>query len=427
MGIIHVLTGPDHLSAIATLSGTNIERNTRRSSFMLGVKWGLGHSFGLLLVGGILIFLEESSGDWIGMDTTLSKILESFVGVFMLCLGIYGLFKADRNHKEGVIDDLSNHHPNTTQMQSLKELSDAEKNEMVECMVVGGEPIDIHGSLVRKMEGVLRMDDISERSGRSANNNYRGSSYGGLSDSDYQDDDYYETRTLGEQSMVTILDTRNRRGTMETIDMPHLQIERPNDSTDLPQTHKMSKRSSPTPMEMEVEMDNKTPTASNAKSNRLMTAASLVSKHTVNPIHRRSSGIETEGMYDKYLYPCCGDCGKKFFSFSPGMLAIAAGILHGVAGPGGVLGVIPAVELRDAKLAIIYLGTFCLTSTFVMAGFATFYGSLSDWMAGGSRRGGRGSSSRVLMVEVGSSLLSVCVGVIWLVLLAVGKLDEVFP
>ena len=61
-----------------------------------------------------------------------------------------------------------------------------------------------------------------------------------------------------------------------------------------------------------------------------------------------------------------------------------------------------------------------------MAGFATFYGSLSDWMAGGSRRGGR-ASSRVLMVEVGSSLLSVCVGVIWLVLLAVGKLDEVFP
>lgn len=44
-------------------------------------------------------------------------------------------------------------------------------------------------------------------------------------------------------------------------------------------------------------------------------------------------------------------------------------------------------------------------------------------MAGGRH----GRSSRVLMVEVGSSLLSLCVGVIWLVLLAVGKLDEVFP
>ena len=64
-----------------------------------------------------------------------------------------------------------------------------------------------------------------------------------------------------------------------------------------------------------------------------------------------------------------------------------------------------------------------MTSTFVMGGFAAFYGSLSEWLAGG--RHGRGSSSRVLMVEVGSSLLSVCVGVIWLVLLSLGKLDDV--
>lgn len=47
-------------------------------------------------------------------------------------------------------------------------------------------------------------------------------------------------------------------------------------------------------------------------------------------------------------------------------------------------------------------------------------------MAGGKNRS-RGSRSRVLMVEVGSALLSVCVGVIWLVLLACGRLDDVFP
>jgi hypothetical protein len=59
-----------------------------------------------------------------------------------------------------------------------------------------------------------------------------------------------------------------------------------------------------------------------------------------------------------------------------------------------------------------------------MGGFAAFYGTLSDWLAGG--RQGQ-SANRVFMVEVGSALLSVCVGFIWLVLLVVGKLDDVFP
>jgi hydrogenase/urease accessory protein HupE len=34
MGIVHVLTGPDHLSALVTLCG--IKRHTRREAFCLG-------------------------------------------------------------------------------------------------------------------------------------------------------------------------------------------------------------------------------------------------------------------------------------------------------------------------------------------------------------------------------------------------------
>ncbi len=98
---------------------------------------------------------------------------------------------------------------------------------------------------------------------------------------------------------------------------------------------------------------------------------------------------------------------------------------------------IPAVELRNAKLATVYLGTFCLTSTFVGGGFASFYGWLSDWLAGGPARSkdstekrqpeGIAGRNRVFMIEVGSALLSICVGVIWLILLGLGKLDAVFP
>jgi len=46
----------------------------------------------------------------------------------------------------------------------------------------------------------------------------------------------------------------------------------------------------------------------------------------------------------------------------------------------GILGVIPAAQLRDAKLASLYLGAFCLISTIVVGGFAAFYGNLSEWL-----------------------------------------------
>jgi hypothetical protein len=45
---------------------------------------------------------------------------------------------------------------------------------------------------------------------------------------------------------------------------------------------------------------------------------------------------------------------------STSTVSVLAGIVHGLAGPGGVLGVIPAVQIRDATLSTLYLGTFCL-------------------------------------------------------------------
>lgn len=111
MGIIHVLTGPDHLSALATLSGTSIGKS-KGGSFLLGIKWGIGHSVGLIIVGGALIAAEQGSGansEWIEMNSWLSVILESFVGVFMLALGAYGLYKADKNNRDSVLADLNHH------------------------------------------------------------------------------------------------------------------------------------------------------------------------------------------------------------------------------------------------------------------------------------------------------------------------------
>lgn len=59
-GILHVLTGPDHLGALVTLSA-NVETF---KAFIVGVGWGIGHSFGLLLVGTILLlaFANTTTG-----------------------------------------------------------------------------------------------------------------------------------------------------------------------------------------------------------------------------------------------------------------------------------------------------------------------------------------------------------------------------
>ena len=46
MGVIHVVTGADHLSAVATLSCGN----DRYAATVLGVRWGVGHCVGLLVV-----------------------------------------------------------------------------------------------------------------------------------------------------------------------------------------------------------------------------------------------------------------------------------------------------------------------------------------------------------------------------------------
>ena len=63
---------------------------------MLGIKWGIDHSLGLLVVDGILLTVKEEvgideNGELIGMNPTEAMLLEAFVGVLMLALGFFGL------------------------------------------------------------------------------------------------------------------------------------------------------------------------------------------------------------------------------------------------------------------------------------------------------------------------------------------------
>ena len=87
LGIVHVLTGPDHLSALSTLS----VGKPLRTAFGLGVRWGCGHSFGLLIVA--IIFFA------VGQNVDLSRLsywADLFVGIFMIILGAWYMLKAFR-------------------------------------------------------------------------------------------------------------------------------------------------------------------------------------------------------------------------------------------------------------------------------------------------------------------------------------------
>jgi hypothetical protein len=88
MGFVHVLTGPDHLSALCTMAvGTGAW-----SGACLGARWGVGHSLGLVVMT-VLFLCFEFDPD------TIAEYAEPFVGVCMLMLGLWGFWNAYQSAK----------------------------------------------------------------------------------------------------------------------------------------------------------------------------------------------------------------------------------------------------------------------------------------------------------------------------------------
>jgi ABC-type nickel/cobalt efflux system permease component RcnA len=83
-GLVHVWSGPDHLAAVAPLS-----LNRRRQPWTLGMRWGMGHSAGVLLIGVVSLCFRE-----VLPLNAVSSVAERLVGVMLIGIGIWGIRKA---------------------------------------------------------------------------------------------------------------------------------------------------------------------------------------------------------------------------------------------------------------------------------------------------------------------------------------------
>lgn len=80
-GFFHVVSGPDHLVAIAPYA---VDAKARAR--WTGIRWGLGHSAGVGAVGLLALLLRDA----LPLDL-VSASGERCVGVMLCCIGIWGL------------------------------------------------------------------------------------------------------------------------------------------------------------------------------------------------------------------------------------------------------------------------------------------------------------------------------------------------
>jgi hypothetical protein len=86
VGLIHVLSGPDHLSAITPIACVE-----QRRVWAIGLRWGLGHSVGVVLVGLVVGLCAN-----LALVDPLSAGSERLVGVMLLLIGGWGFWRLAR-------------------------------------------------------------------------------------------------------------------------------------------------------------------------------------------------------------------------------------------------------------------------------------------------------------------------------------------
>lgn len=87
-GALHVVSGPDHLAALAPMAVDAPDRAAR-----LGFRWGLGHGLGALFLGLIGVVARHA----LELEA-ISSIAEFLVGFVLIGVGLWALRRVDAAH-----------------------------------------------------------------------------------------------------------------------------------------------------------------------------------------------------------------------------------------------------------------------------------------------------------------------------------------
>jgi len=85
----HVVTGPDHLAAVTPLA-----IDSRKKSWIIGFSWGLGHTMGMILIGGLFILFKE----FLPVEA-ISKHSETVIGVLLIGIGSWAILRIYIRHR----------------------------------------------------------------------------------------------------------------------------------------------------------------------------------------------------------------------------------------------------------------------------------------------------------------------------------------
>jgi cytochrome c biogenesis protein CcdA len=79
----HVVTGPDHMAAVTPLA-----IDSKKKSWLIGLGWGLGHTVGMLIIGGLFLLFKEI----LPIDS-IAKHSDQLIGILLIVIGCWSVLR----------------------------------------------------------------------------------------------------------------------------------------------------------------------------------------------------------------------------------------------------------------------------------------------------------------------------------------------